>query len=202
MKNILILNGGKSFGHSNGRLNNTLTSFAEDKLKEMGCNVQTTEIDSGYDVEAEIEKWIWADVVVHQMPGWWMGPPWIVKKYMDEVFTLGHGRLYDNDGRTRSNPLKTYGSGGLLEGKYYMLSVTWNAPKEAFEDPSQFFEGVGVDGIYFPIHKAHQFLGMSPLNTFICYDVIKNPDVCTDILRYEKHLKSIFPMSISSMLLT
>lgn len=58
MKNILIHNGGKSFGHSNGRLNNTLTSFSEDKLKGMGLNVQTTVIDSGYYVEFEIKKWI------------------------------------------------------------------------------------------------------------------------------------------------
>ncbi|HHF0522926.1 TPA: NAD(P)H-dependent oxidoreductase [Vibrio alginolyticus] len=40
------------------------------------------------------------------MPGWWKESPWIVKKYMDEVFTMGHGHLYDIDGRMRSNPLK------------------------------------------------------------------------------------------------
>lgn len=79
-----------------------------------------------------------------------------------------------------------------------MLEATWNAPKEAFEDPSQFFEGVGVDGAYLRIHN----LGISPLNTFICCDVIENLEVQTDLLRYEKHLTSVFPMSISSMFFT
>ena len=50
------------------------------------------------------------------MPGWWMGAPWTVKKYMDDVFTEGHGSLYASDGRTRSDASKKYGSGGLVQG--------------------------------------------------------------------------------------
>ncbi|HEZ4406531.1 TPA: NAD(P)H-dependent oxidoreductase, partial [Neisseria meningitidis] len=34
----------------------------------------------GYDVEAEIEKFVWMDAVIWQMPGWWMHEPWTVKK--------------------------------------------------------------------------------------------------------------------------
>ncbi|MBW3107322.1 NAD(P)H-dependent oxidoreductase [Providencia rettgeri] len=51
------------------------------------------------------------------MSGWWMMMPWMVKKYMDDVYTLRHGHLYANDGRTRQNPSKQYGTGGLLHGK-------------------------------------------------------------------------------------
>ncbi|TBL27362.1 NADPH quinone reductase MdaB, partial [Klebsiella oxytoca] len=68
----------------------------------------------------EIEKFIWADTIIYQMPGWCMMMPWKVKKYMDEVYTYGHGKLYENDGRTRHDPRKHYGSGGLLQGKQYM----------------------------------------------------------------------------------
>ncbi|MDV3444045.1 NAD(P)H-dependent oxidoreductase, partial [Pseudomonas otitidis] len=35
----------------------------------------------------ELQKFLWADVIVWQMPGWWMGAPWTVKRYIDEVFT-------------------------------------------------------------------------------------------------------------------
>jgi putative NADPH-quinone reductase len=56
-----------------------------------------------------------------------------------------------------------------------MLSLTWNAPMEAFTEKDQFFHGVGVDGVYLPFHKANQFLGMSALPTFIANDVIKMP---------------------------
>ena len=124
--------------------------------------------------------------------GWWMGAPWTVKKYIDDVFTEGHGTLYASDGRTRKDPSKKYGSGGLVQGKKYMLSLTWNAPMEAFTEKDQFFHGVGVDGVYLPFHKANQFLGMEPLPTFIANDVIKMPDVPRYTEEYRKHLVEIF----------
>jgi len=154
MKNILLINGKKEFGHSKGALNQYMNDLAEAELKNIGHSVQVTVVDDGYDIEKEIEKWLWADVVIHQMPGWWMGAPWTVKKYLDEVLTYGHGKLYANDGRSRHDLSKKYGSGGLLHGKQYMLSLTWNAPMEAFTDPDQLFEGVGIDGAYIAFHKA------------------------------------------------
>jgi modulator of drug activity B len=192
MQKILLLNGAKTFAHSDGRFNTTLHDAAVALLDREGFDVRTTDIDAGYDVAEEVQKFLWADVVIYQMPGWWMGAPWTVKRYVDEVFTGGHGTLYANDGRTRSDASKRYGSGGLIHGKRYMLSLTWNAPVSAFDDPEDFFEGKGVDAVYFPFHKAHQFLGMTSLPTFLCNDVIKAPDIHTDIQRYEQHLKSVF----------
>ena len=54
--NILLLDGGKDFGHSHGELNHTLHKKAKEVLAALGHNVQETVIDAGYDVEAEIEK--------------------------------------------------------------------------------------------------------------------------------------------------
>jgi len=192
MSNILIIDAGKVFAHSKGELNHTLSDVAATFLRDNGHQVTVTRVDDGYDVAEEIEKYLAADSIIYQMPGWWMGEPWILKKYIDEVFTEGHGKLYASDGRTRSDAAKKYGSGGLIQGKTYMLSLTWNAPLEAFTDPEQFFEGVGVDGLYLHFHKANQFLGMTGLPTFICNDVIKQPDVPRDIARYREHLAQVF----------
>ncbi len=192
MSNILIIDAGKVFAHSKGELNHTLSDVAATFLRDNGHQVTVTRVDEGYDVAEEIEKYLAADSIIYQMPGWWMGEPWILKKYIDEVFTEGHGKLYASDGRTRSDAAKKYGSGGLIQGKTYMLSLTWNAPLEAFTDPEQFFEGVGVDGLYLHFHKANQFLGMTGLPTFICNDVIKQPDVPRDIARYREHLAQVF----------
>ncbi|PIA72790.1 flavodoxin family protein [Ectopseudomonas toyotomiensis] len=192
MKKIVLLNGGKAFAHSHGQYNSTLHDAAVAFLDRAGFDVKTTFIDGGYDVEEEVQKFLWADVVIYQMPGWWMGAPWTVKKYIDEVFTAGHGSLYANDGRTRSDASQKYGSGGLIQGKQYMLSLTWNAPVQAFEDPTDFFEGKGVDAVYFPFHKANEFLGMSGLPTFICNDVMKVPNIEQDVARYEQHLAQVF----------
>lgn len=192
MKNILLINGAKTFAHSNGQLNDTLTELAQHVLSGLGHQVQVTRADSEYDAKAEVEKFLWADTVIYQMPGWWMGAPWTVKKYIDDVFTEGHGSLYANDGRSRSDASKKYGSGGLIHDKNYMLSLTWNAPMDAFNDAEQFFHGVGVDGVYLPFHKANQFLGMQTLPTFIVNDVIKAPEVEAYMAQYRDHLTQVF----------
>ncbi|MBN3261643.1 NAD(P)H-dependent oxidoreductase [Pectobacterium brasiliense] len=188
MQNILLIDAGKSFAHSKGELNHTLADVAASFLRDKGHDVRMTVVDNGYDIEQEIQNYLWADTIIYQMPGWWMDTPWILKKYIDEVFTAGHGSLYASDGRSRSDASKKYGSGGLLQERKYMLSLTWNAPLEAFNDPEQFFHGVGVDGVYLPFHKANQFIGLSPLPTFICNDVMKEPDVPTYLANYRQHL--------------
>ena len=192
MSNILIINGAKQFAHSNGELNDTLTELANKVLCELGHTVQISRADSDYEIQAEIQKYVWADVVIYQMPGWWMGAPWTVKKYIDDIFTEGHGTLYASDGRSRSDASKKYGSGGLIHDKKYMLSLTWNAPMEAFTEQDQFFHGVGVDGVYLPFHKANQFLGMQSLETFIVNDVIKAPEVEAYMAQYREHLTQVF----------
>lgn len=135
MSKILIINASKNFGHSQGKLNDFLTDLAKETLTALGHEVKTTRIDDGYDTTKEVEKFLWADSVIYQFPAWWMEAPWIMKKYVDEVFTAGHGKLYESDGRTRSDASKKYGSGGLIQGKKYMFSMTWNAPAEAFTEP-------------------------------------------------------------------
>lgn len=192
MSNILIINGAKTFNFAKGELNELYVQTAQELLTLEGHNVTVTKADSDYVVEDEIQKILDNDILIYQMPGWWMGEPWTVKKWMDEVFTIGQGKLYANDGRSRSDESRKYGSGGLLQDKKYMLSVTWNAPLEAFNDPSQFFEGRGVDGVYLHFHKANQFLGMTPIPTFISNDVQKAPNVEEEINRFKEHLLKEF----------
>ncbi|MCI5633630.1 NAD(P)H-dependent oxidoreductase [Helicobacter sp.] len=192
MATILLLNGGKAFGNSGGRLSQTLHNVAKQTLQNLGFKILETHIDVGYDEQTEVQKWLDSKVIIYQMPGWWMGEPWIVKKYIDEVGIAGAGKFFASDGRHSATPTQGYGTGGLLKDKKYMFSLTWNAPLEAFTEPNGFFEGVGVEGVYFHLHKAHEFMGMSALPTFICNDVVKNPQVEQYIQDYTAHLKRVF----------
>lgn len=117
MSNILIINGAKKFAHSNGQLNDTLTEVADGLLRDLGHQVKIVRADSDYDIKEEVQNFVWADVVIWQMPGWWMGAPWTVKKYMDDVFTEGHGILYASDGRTRSDAAKNTAPAVWCRGK-------------------------------------------------------------------------------------
>ena len=192
--NILLIDGGQAFRFTEGRLNHTLHQTARETLAALGHTVKETVIEQGYDTVAEVEKWLWMDAVVWQMPGWWMGEPWTVKKYVDEVFSEGVGedKLVANDGRHRVNPTVGYGTGGLLRGKKHMISSTWNAPIEAFTREGDFFEGAGVDGVHFHFHKANEFLGTTRLPTFTCNDVVKNPQVERYLSDYRSHLEKVF----------
>ena len=194
MKKVLLINGHQRYeGFAEGKLNKTLIDTAKELLSSLGCEIKTTIVEKGYEVAEELEKYKWADAVFVQTPVYWMSVPWIFKKYIDEVHTVGIGEvLCKDDGRTRSDLSKKYGSGGLLNGKKYMISTTWNAPLEAFEDSKQFFEGKGVDGVFMWLHKNYQFFGMEPLKTFACYNVLKNANVEEDLKRFKQHLENEF----------
>lgn len=190
MKKIFIINGHQYYPFAEGKLNKTLAEKASKMFEDSGFEVRTTITEKGYDVEEELEKFLWADAVYFQTPLNWMGVSWSFKKYLDEVFTAGMmGTLSNGDGRTKEAPKKNYGLGGLLNGKY-MISVTANAPKEAFNDPNEkFFNGISEDDLLLPMHLNFKWFGLEPLKTFFAYDVMKNPDVENDFIRFEKHIQ-------------
>ena len=98
------------------------------------------------------------------------------------------------DGRTDEAPKANYGTGGTLAGKKYLISLTFNAPKESFDDPNEYlFQGKSVDDLLFPMHMNFRFFAMEPLETFACYDVMKNPQVEDDFQRFSQHLEAHIP---------
>lgn len=123
-----------------------------------------------------------------------MGVPWITKKYIDEVFSAGdHNGLYINDGRSRSDSSKLYGSGGLMQGTKYMLSLTYNCPSSEFSSKDGFFDGLSLDEANIATHKTFQFCGAEPLETYSVHDIFKGDMNLEDELsKFEEKLKRNF----------
>ncbi len=194
MSNVLIINAHHKYPFSEGRLNGSLVQMADELLSARGHETRVVTIDEGWTVETELANHQWADVIILQTPVNWMGVPWTFKKYMDEVYTAGmDGALCEGDGRHREAPKKNYGAGGTLTGKKYLLSLTFNAPEEAFNDPEEYlFQGKNVDDLLFPMHMNFRFFGMQALSTFACYDVMKGADAEGDFKRFQAHLKENF----------
>lgn len=191
-RNVLIVNGHQQWTISRGDLNRALVKVAADRLAANGWLVEITTVEEGYDVHAELDRLEWADAVIFQFPAFWYSVPWGLKKYIDTVFTTGRGRIYSNDGRSRSDPSRRYGSGGRLQGRRYMISTTWNAPREAFDDPNQIFRGGGVDDVFLGLHVGLQFIGLAPLESFSCHDVVKNGNTDNDLSRFAAHIEDQF----------
>lgn len=196
MKNVFVINAHEEYPFAKGDLNRTLTALALDHLVDAGYETRSIAMKDEWEVDSEIENHRWADVVVLQTPVNWMGVTWSFKKYMDFVYSYGmDGRLCQGDGRTRSDPSKQYGTGGTLSGKKYMLSLTLNAPRNSFDDPEQsFFGGMSIDDLFRPMHLNFKFFGMESLPTFACFDVMKNPDIESDLRKYREHLAAAFPV--------
>ena len=195
MKNALIIYAHQFYeGFSEGKLNRAMFDVARETLEEAGYEVKLTEIEKGYDVNEEVEKHLWADLIITQSPVFWFGIPWLYKKYVDEVFTAGlvQQNMLIDDGRTRKDPNKQYGTGGKMQGKKYMLSLTWNAPEQAFNDEKQdLFEGRSVDDVFIGNTSNYKFCGVEVLPSFSCHDVMKAPQFENDVKRYRHLLHNI-----------
>jgi NAD(P)H dehydrogenase (quinone) len=108
------------------------------------------------DIEEEIQKIEWCDLMIWQFPLWWFGLPGILKGWVDRVFAMGRtyggGRIYGN---------------GVFKGKRAVLSLTTGGPAPAYAKGG--FNG-DIDAILRPIHRGMlQFVGFDVLAPQIAY---------------------------------
>lgn len=194
--NILLINTHLPYpGWSEGKLNASAQAAAREFFEGRGDNVAETHVASGYDAAEEEKKFLAADAIVVHMPANWFSAPWIWKKYVDEVFNVGlkNGAFLTGDGRTRGDPSKPYGSGGLMAPRRMMVCSTWNAPREAFDAPANpVFRGLSLDTALAEITAPFRFCGFEVLPGFAFLDIFKNPNIADDLAAYRAHLAAQF----------
>ena len=101
---------------------------------------------------------------------------------MQDVYS--YGDFYKTEG-------KPYGQGGLLQGKVYMFSSTWNSPADAFNH--DFWMGIpSPDHVLIGLHKAQQFIGLIGVPCFSCHNVVKDPQIKEYTMALKKHLTTVF----------
>jgi NADPH dehydrogenase (quinone) len=194
-KKVLIINTHLTYPNwTEGKLNDSFVQRAKDFFESKEYEVLETKVEAGYNVEEEVEKHMEADLVILQTPLNWFGAPWIYKKYVDEVFNSGlHSQKFlSGDGRTREDLSKQYGSGGNMHGKQFMICATWNAPKEAFDNPAQqLMQGKGTADLFLNITSNYRFCGYEILPDYNCFDIFKSSNIENDLSNYPAHLNAI-----------
>ena len=194
--NILLINTHLNYPNwSEGSLNRSMTEISKSFFEKLGHTVVQTHVEKGYDPDEEVQKHVDADLVILQTPINWFGSPWIYKKYVDEVFNSGLDSkiLLDNDGRTRKDPSRQYGTGGHMQGKKFMIAATWNAPKEAFSNPNGvLFEGKSEDDLLLNISSNYKFVGYDILPSYGVFNIFRDKEnIPVNLEGYKKHLGSI-----------
>jgi NAD(P)H dehydrogenase (quinone) len=112
------------------------------------------------DLRAEMDKLVWADLVIFQFPLWWFSLPAILKGWVDRVFAMGFS--YDAGRRYAT---------GIFRGKRAMLAMTTGGP------PASYVEGGSHGDIgQLLLHIQHgmlHFVGMDVLPPFVAYGAAK-----------------------------
>ncbi|MDP6565701.1 MAG: NAD(P)H-dependent oxidoreductase [Alphaproteobacteria bacterium] len=108
------------------------------------------------DIQAELDKLDWCDVLVFQFPIWWFGLPAILKGWVDRVFAMGRiyggGRWFDD---------------GYFAGRRAMISLTTGGGRGAFSK-----DGISGDihAILEPVnHGILRFNGFDVVPPFIAW---------------------------------
>ena len=193
--NVFIINTHLTYpGWSEGKLNLLFMETAKAFFLNRGHEVIETFVERGYSPEEEVQKHVAADLVILQTPVNWFSAPWIYKKYIDEVFNAGLASkaLLSDDGRTREDPTRQYGTGGKMQGRKFMICATWNAPREAFDNPDGvLYGGKSTADIFLNITSNYKFCGFDILPDFGIFDIYKNPDIEGALEDYKRHLESV-----------
>ncbi len=128
-----------------------------DFLKLQIEEMLATEVNGfSLEIEAEIGKVEWCDLMIWQFPLWWFGMPAVLKGWVDRVFAMG--RVYGGD--------RFYDT-GVFRGKRAMLSLTTGGPDEAYRKGA--FNG-DINAILRPIQRGMlQFVGFDVLEPHIVY---------------------------------
>lgn len=126
-------------------------------FKQQAEETYAAEVDGfAPDIEAEMEKLFWCDVLIFQFPLYWFGLPAILKGWVDRVFA--RGRIYGGG--------KWYDT-GVFKGKKAMLSLTTGSDEPVYRE-----DGLNGDihKILFPInHGIMHFVGFEVLPPFIVW---------------------------------
>ena len=108
------------------------------------------------DVQTEMDKLAWCDILILQFPLWWLGLPAILKGWVDRVFAAE--RAYGGG---------KYFSRGVFSSKRAMCAVTIGGPAEAYSSDGAYGP---LAPILFPIqHGILGFVGFTVIEPFVVH---------------------------------
>lgn len=133
------------------------------------------------ELREEMDKVLWADLIIFNFPLWWFSLPAILKGWVDRIFAMGFA----------------YGAGkgvydsGTFGDKKAMLAITTGGPEVAYGDAGR--NGNLNDILYHIQHGMLYFTGMKTLPPFVAWSPARLTDEERKAFldKYEERLKQI-----------
>jgi NAD(P)H dehydrogenase (quinone) len=132
------------------------------------------------ELQTEMDKLLWCDVLIFNFPLWWFGLPAILKGWVDRVFAMG--LVYGNGKGVYEN--------GTFKEKTGFITMTTGGPEIAYNGG----KNGDIESILFPInHGMLYFAGMTVLPPFISYSPARKTEeeLKTELIRYDSYLKNL-----------
>ncbi|MDY6321616.1 MAG: NAD(P)H-dependent oxidoreductase [Succinivibrio sp.] len=163
MKKVLVISGHPALGKGS-----TANAAIISEFQKLCPNAEIRDLgslapDFKFDVKAEQQALVNADIVIIQFPVYWYSVPALLKKWAEDV--LEHGFAY--------------GTGGdKLHGKDFILSCTFGAGKDAYEPKTA--AGHTVNELFASQYESAQMIGMHVRGTVVSYGMMYIPGVSSD----------------------
>jgi NAD(P)H dehydrogenase (quinone) len=160
---------------------NFTTVANPERLRQQSEEAYASEHDGfAPELEAEMEKLAWCDVLILQFPLWWLGLPAILKGWVDRVLAVG----------------RAYGGGrhfekGVFRGKRAFCALTVGGSEMTYSSQGMY---APIESVLYPInHGILGFVGFTVLDPFTVYAPVRLSDEArrANLARYRERVLAI-----------
>lgn len=158
MKTLII------YGHPNPKQSNTnkelITIAKESKIDVLTLIEEYP--DGNFDIEFEQKRLLDYDQIILQFPFYWYNAPYIMKKYLDDIFTFGYAFDGAKPGKLENNVLKIVTTAGADEKSYVPGGYNNEHPTTFLKPFVQMANKMGM--IYRPALIVYESMNPEALN--------------------------------------
>jgi putative NADPH-quinone reductase len=175
MKNTLIIVGHPNFetSVSTKTIIDFLSATNETKSNLLEIrNLATLYPDCKFNIRAEQEALLWAEVIVLQFPFYWYSVPGLLKSWIDEVLLYGFA----------------YGkTGDKLKGKHLLLSFTTGGPQETYAQGAR--NNFEIEQLLYPLIQTSNLIGTEWHSPVVSFSMVNIPGIDVDKTPIEQKAK-------------
>ncbi|CAC9458240.1 NAD(P)H-dependent oxidoreductase [bacterium endosymbiont of Bathymodiolus sp. 5 South] len=181
--NILLVTAGYSIFDAKGQLNGFLSYLTDKTLSEKGHKVKISDVTKEtLNMDRELNKLLWADIIIYIMPVMWFNMPAPLVKWLGEVLMYEKTFVITDE----------YGEGGQVPADKFMIVTTSNMKSNDLGKGFVLKNASHIDDLLQPLIMTNHYLSIrNQIPTFHADNVIAGE---THWIKkdYVKHLNKHF----------